>query len=131
MTKPTYGDKVVPEFDDEFVAPVMSVAVSYSPTQVISSPQRNGSCWLALAYPANAPDDEIQRWNALQPGHMIRVGTAASGGFTDYLTVMQVQDIDALVNTLPAVANVKQDATDVLLAGASCSCWRRIERVYA
>jgi hypothetical protein len=61
---------------------------------------KEGSNWLALAFPSNVPDDEIKRWCKLGVGDMIRVGTAGVGGFTDYVTVLETVDADELVNTL-------------------------------
>ena len=103
LTKPEYGGSGVgaPKMDDTFVAPVMSIAVQRerSDTQINAKPVKGGSNWLMLAYPGDATSAEVDRWRSLEPGDMIRVGTAGVGGFTDYLTVLETLDADRLYNT--------------------------------
>jgi hypothetical protein len=103
LTKPEYGGpgNASPVMDDVFVAPVMSVAVQrfMGQSRIDCKPSKGGSNWLALAFPGNAGADEIQRWRDLKVGDMMRVGTAAVGGFTDYLTVLETVDADRLYNT--------------------------------
>ena len=107
LTKPEYGEGSAPQMDDAFVAPVMSVLVQreVAGTKVnatitgVNGQTIEGTNWLMLAFPSNADAAEIARWRALTAGDMIRVGTASTGGFTDYLTIMDTVDVDNLYNT--------------------------------
>lgn len=109
LTKPDYA-----EMDDEFVAPVMSVEVQRKAGsgKIFARTHLEGSNWLALAYPANAPAAEIARWRALQAGDMIRVGTADNDDFSDYMTVMETVDADELQNPGSKRWNVCASDTD-------------------
>jgi hypothetical protein len=80
--------------NDAFVAPVMSVSLHGTNARY----SHGASDWLALAFPSDASDAEINNWNTVIPGDMIRVGTPGTGGHTSYVTVMETQDMAALVN---------------------------------
>jgi hypothetical protein len=121
LTKPDYV-----EMDDEFVAPVMSVEVQRKAgtATIIARTHLEGSNWLALAYPANAPAAEIARWRTLQTGDMIRVGTADNDDFSDYMTVMETVDVDELQNPGSKAWNVC--ASDTNAAGAAAVAYTHI-----
>ena len=108
LTKPEYGGVAQGSLlmDDVFVAPVMSVAVhgakGASATATYAKPIKGGSNWLGLAFPGDATATEITKWRDVGVGDMIRVGTAGVGGFTEYLTVLEIVDVDRLYNTTDA-----------------------------
>lgn len=84
---------------DSFVAPVMSVALQKVSNHLVAKPVKGGSNWLTLAFPGDASDDELASWRDLKVSDLIRVGTAATGSFTEYLTILETADVVQLYNT--------------------------------
>lgn len=126
LTKPDYGQEgTEPVFDDEFIAPVMSVHVQRQitrETDLVTSalvttdethvvPAKGGSAWLALAYPANADTNEINKWRSIKAGDTLRVGTSDTRSPTGLMSVLETVDGTHLYNT-SATTDFEIEAVD-------------------
>ena len=104
--------------DDKFVMPVFNIRVA---TDTAESKKaivtEDASEWVMCAFPDNAKASggiykavEAEELLAIKVGDLVRIGKASTGGFTDYLTVMEIRKMDSITNglavTIPKDASV-------------------------
>ena len=101
------------EFDDAFVCPVWSVAMDGTTATVIAAgPTDAKSEWVSPC--TTVPHER------LEVGDLVRIGAVATGGYTDYLTVMEVRMAIWLTNgTMQDLAF--HDPEDKLSGGTAVS----------
>lgn len=111
MTKPYTGETTPVVHNDKFIAAVMSVEI-YGTEAAITS---NGSDWLMPAYPGGSHHaDHNEGMTQLKVGDRVRVGTAAHGGTTDWLTILEVLKCTKLYNMHKTLSHQLGESTPVV-----------------
>ena len=111
LTAPDYN-----ETDDEFVCPMHSVRLVKSGDKIGATVVEEECDCLMPAYPALMNAEQNTAVMGLQVGDMIRVGQATHGSFSDYVTILELIDIDELANTFQIALDV--GAAPTIASGA-------------
>ena len=127
VTKPDTGiDKQPYEFDDQFACSVHSVEID--PTDRTKAVLVNKlTDWIMPAWTksyasatyADGRGTDYGPHNHdvfkdIEVGDLVRIGNVASNGHTDYLTVLEIIQIDKLYNGTPGVVPLENNGTDTL-----------------
>ena len=104
VTKPELGqDKKEYDFDDQFVCSVQSVRIDPSDltTAIVVD---TSSDWIMPTWseyydkPIDGHPEAYSAFKNIKRGDLIRVGQTSSTGYTDYLTVVDIQEISKIYN---------------------------------
>ena len=95
--------------DDVFIAPMMNVYMQTEKKAYLKK-ENGGSDWVMCAYPADITAAMDERLRGIQVGDALRIGATGAGGYSDYLTVIEIVTIDELHN---------MDATEAFLTSNS------------
>ena len=91
------------DYDDQFVCPVQSVRLHENYAVIVE----DETDWVTASFPYDATSDPFKE---IVKGDLIRVGVPSTGGFTDYLTVVEKVPIKAFRNATTSVIAMRSDA---------------------
>lgn len=114
--------------DATFATPVWSVSVDpLDPTKAAVTTRETD--WLAPRFPGDFDTADLLNprydvpYRDLKVGDLIRVGAAHTGGFTDYMTVLEIKTVSHYYNTIGSGVNdfipFSRGGTNVVGGGAS------------
>ena len=93
------------DYDDQFVCPVQSVRLHENYAVIVE----DETDWVTASFPYDATSDPFKE---IVKGDLIRVGVPSTGGFTDYLTVVEKVPIKAFRNATTSKIAMRSDAAD-------------------
>ena len=88
------------DYDDEFCCSVQSVDIIQGTTTKEAVVVNRSSEWILPTWTAdyNHTSYKNNPYNDIKVGDLVRVGSIPTSGFTDYLTVLEILDIDKVYN---------------------------------
>ena len=93
------------DYDDQFVCAVQSVRLHEDYAVIVE----DETDWVTASFPYDATSDPFKE---IVKGDLIRVGVPSTGGFTDYLTVVEKVPIKAFRNATTSNIAMRSDAYD-------------------
>jgi hypothetical protein len=93
------------DYDDQFVCPVQSVRLHENYAVIVE----DETDWVTPLFPFDATSDPFKE---IMKGDLIRVGVPSTGGFTDYLTVVEKVPIKAFRNATSYYIATSSSALD-------------------
>ena len=114
------------DYDDQFVCAVQSVRLHEDYAVIVE----DETDWVTASFPYDATSDPFKE---IVKGDLIRVGVPSTGGFTDYLTVVEKVPIKAFRNATTSNIAMRSDAlewggeslNDVFTAGGMSTTYNR------
>jgi hypothetical protein len=97
------------DYDDQFVCAVQSVRLHEESSETYAVIVEDETDWVTAAFPYDATADPFKE---IMKGDLIRVGVPSTGGFTDYLTVVEKVPIKAFRNATTSNIAMRSDAYD-------------------
>ena len=97
------------DYDDQFVCAVQSVRLHEESSETYAVIVEDETDWVTAAFPYDATADPFKE---IMKGDLIRVGVPSTGGFTDYLTVVEKVPIKAFRNATTSKLAMRSDAHD-------------------
>ena len=95
------------DYDDQFVCAVQSVRLHVESEDTYAVIVEEETDWVTVTFPANhAASDPFK---TISKGDLIRVGGPSTGGFTDYLTVVEKVPIKAFRNATASKISMRSD----------------------
>jgi len=118
------------DYDDQFVCAVQSVRLHEDTSENYAVIVEDETDWVTASFPYDATSDPFKE---IVKGDLIRVGVPSTGGFTDYLTVVEKVPIKAFRNATTSNIAMRSDALewggeslgDVFTAGGMSTTYNR------
>jgi hypothetical protein len=97
-------------FDDEFCCSVQSIEIHHHHENYAYITERE-SDWILPTWTIESDDSDAKEsiYNSIQVGDLVRIGNLSSSGFTDYLTVLEVKEVDAILNATSSPLNISRE----------------------
>ena len=95
------------DYDDQFVCAVQSVRLHVDSEDTYAVIVEEETDWVTVTFPSDhAASDPFK---TISKGDLIRVGGPSTGGFTDYLTVVEKVPIKAYRNATASKISMRSD----------------------
>ena len=98
------------DYDDQFVCAVQSVRLHVDSEDTYAVIVEEETDWVTVTYPADVAVSGLDPFKAINKGDLIRVGGPSTGGFTDYLTVVEMVPIKAYRNATASKISMRSCA---------------------
>lgn len=95
------------DYDDQFVCAVQSVRLHVESEDTYAVIVEEETDWVTVTFPADHPASDP--FKTISKGDLIRVGGPSTGGFTDYLTVVEKVPIKAYRNATASKIAMRSD----------------------
>ena len=129
ITKPDMQHNDSYEFDDHFVCSVQSVRINPELTQdglIEAAVVDAQTDWIMPTWTnyynnstfATDYPNQVKQFKELQVGDLIRIGQTSSVGFTDYLTIVEVIQVDKLYNACHSAVTTNLEGTSRIESGS-------------
>ena len=94
------------DYDDQFVCAVQSVRLHVDSEDTYAVIVEEETDWLTVTYPSDVGISGVDPFKAVNIGDLIRVGGPSTGGFTDYLTVVEKVPIKGYRNATSSLVTI-------------------------
>lgn len=114
--------------DASFATPVWSVSIDPVNTGYASITTRETD-WLAPRFPKDFDSADLKNprydvpYRDLQVGDLVRVGTTHTGGYTDYMVVLEVREVTRYYNNTGVTVPLARDNSTTLVNNTGSDYW--------